>query len=125
VRAWLADYLKPLLPEGWRPIVPNARDVDEVDAVTVVLKHVRMERLASAPLGHLRHDVVMTVISPFKAVEAAEDDLDDALTKVLTALSKSSLVTWTSADKVRTGDAWAWDINVQVLSNTDPETPEE
>ena len=118
VRDYLATELTPLLPASWR-IIPEQRMPQTLDTITVVLKHRRIERLAEAPVGNLRNEVVLTVVDPHEDWATAEDALDDAVNDVLTALDGHSQINWTLAEKVAVSDTYiGWDLTLTVITST-------
>lgn len=119
VRSWLVDALD--LPEAW-DVIAEQRVPDVIERRTVVvLKHSRIEPRDEGAVGQLRHTVIMSVFSPLTKVAAAEDDLDDAVTVLLTALDAHDRINWTDAVKVVAPNEknFGWDITLSVL--TDPE----
>jgi len=116
VREWLEDQLTPELPEGWR-FIPNQRMAATIDRITVVLKHTDIERLPEAPLGTLRNTVVLTVADPHEDQVRAENELDDAVLELCTAIDGLPNINWTRASKVLVNDTYlGWDITLTVIS---------
>lgn len=114
VRNYLATELA--LPPAWT-LIPEQRFPDTIARPTVVLQHTRIERLAEAPLGHLRHEVVLTVLDPHTDIAAAEDALDDAVTTLLSAIDGHPTIGWTRSEKVVHRDTYpAWNITLTVIT---------
>lgn len=118
-RKELANTLKPLLPKAWR-LVPYADNLDTLDRVVVMIKQTQIERLPAAPIGTYRTSFVVTVIAPQSDSEKAEDELDDGVHEVLSALDSINNSLWSSAEKVLFSDSnLAWDIAMQVVTRKD------
>lgn len=116
VRDWLQEQLTPLLPPSWQ-IIPNQVMPQTLSRITVVIKHLEMERLAEAPLGSLRHQIILTVADPHEDQVKAENALDDEVLKLCTALDSLDGLTWTGAKKVAVRDPYiGWDITLTVIS---------
>lgn len=113
VRTWLDTNLAPLFPEGWR-WVPYQRNTDSLDAVTVQWKQSRILPLSEAPMGVLRVEGTVTVMSPRTDVERAEEELDEAIVDLLAAIDALAGLAWTEATKVVVNDGgnFGWDISV-------------
>lgn len=115
VRAYLRDELG--LPSSWT-VIPAQRFPETIARTTVVLQHARIERLAEAPVGNLRHEVVLSVVSPKTDIAAAEDDLDDAVTTLLSAIDGHASIGWTQAEKVMHQNTYpAWNVTLTVITN--------
>ena len=116
VREWLQAQLRSELPEGWK-FIPNQRMAATIDRITVVLKHTDIERLPEAPLGNLRNTVVLTVADPHEDQVRAENELDDAVLELCTAIDGLPNINWTRASKVLVNDTYlGWDITLTVIS---------
>lgn len=120
VRDYLDGELTPLLPATWK-LIPNQRMPETIDGITVVLKHLKIERLPEAPIGSLKNSVTITVADPHQDQVTAEDALDDSVLTLITALDGHSNILWTGADKVLVNNTYlGWDITVEV--NTEKES---
>lgn len=125
-RAWLAWYLKPLVPEKWR-ILDSFTLPQTIDVPTVTITHTKIEPQPVAPRSSsLVNDVVIRVADPHVDIKNAEPALDEEVLKLVYLLKNSERLRWSSAEKVQVKDTdyYAWDITVQVLS-TNPTTPAE
>lgn len=115
VRAYLVEQLN--LPAGWK-VIPEQRFPETISATTVILQHTRIEPLPAAPIGHLRHEVTLSVLSPFTDIAKAEDDLDDAVAAIITNLDGHDQISWTAAEKTTHNDSYgAWNITLTVISS--------
>lgn len=120
VRSWLDDNFAPLLPEGWR-WVPYQRNVDALDATTVIWKQSRILPLDAAPLGAVRVEGTLTVATPHSDIERAEQALDDAVTELCSALDGLDGIAWTEATKVSLGESGPLGYDIQVWTTATPE----
>lgn len=120
VREWLDENLKPLLPEGWR-WVPYQRNVDTLDAVTVIWKQSRIVPLDEAPLGAVRVEGTLTVCTPHQDIARAEEALDDAVTDLCSALDGLDGIAWTSAQKVALGEGGPLGYDIEIWTTATPE----
>ena len=121
VRSWLVDALN--LPTEW-DVIPEQSVPDVITRrPVVVLKHSRIEPRDEGSLGQLRHTVIMSVFSPYTKVADAEDDLDDAVTTLLTAIDSHDRINWSDAQKVVSPNEknFGWDITLTVLTDPEPE----
>lgn len=135
VREGMSAALKPLLDEWMWRWIPEQREPDTLDAIAVIWKQSRITRLPEAPLGHVRVDGVLTVVSPKSDVAEAESQLDDAVTDLCIALDGIKGIAWTEARKVGVNDKYfGWDIDVwttasptatRPMSPTEPEPDDE
>ncbi|WP_341999388.1 hypothetical protein MRBLWH7_000798 [Microbacterium sp. LWH7-1.2] len=121
VRAYLVEQLA--LPAEWH-VIPEQRFPESIAKTTVVLQHVRIEPLSEAPIGHLRHEVVLSVIDPRTDIAAAEDTLDDTVTQILIRVDGLERVGWTSAEKVLHSDRPAWNLSLFVITESAAPDPE-
>lgn len=116
VRAWLVDQLTPVLPAKWR-LIENQRMPETIDRITVVLKHTTIERLPEAPIGQLRHTVILTVVDPHQDAVKAENALDQSVIELVTAIDGLQYVNWTGAAKVAVTDTYlGWDITLTAIT---------
>lgn len=120
VRGWLDEHLKPLLPEGWR-WVPEQRNLDTLDAVTVIWKQSRILPHAAAPLGAVRVEGTLTVATPHTDIARAEESLDDAVIELCSALDGLDGIAWTEATKVSLGESGPLGYDIQVWTTYTPE----
>jgi len=116
VRSWLAEQLKPLLPEGWRLLEVSSLP-DTLSTVTVVLKHLGMRPLAEAPKGHLLNEVVVTIADPHGNLDKADDELDNNVLDLVHALDSVKKIIFTEAKKVLVDERWlGWDITCSTIT---------
>ncbi|PPI28202.1 hypothetical protein [Rathayibacter sp. AY1B5] len=118
VRAQLSEILKPLLPKGW-VIIPEQRDPGVITNSTVLLKQERISKLPASPIGSLQTSFILTVLTPHADTARAEDDLDDAVLELTTALDSLNGVDWTEAQKVISGDYLGYDISLFIITKKD------
>ncbi|WP_349902607.1 hypothetical protein [Parafrigoribacterium humi] len=117
LRVWLDEQLTPLLPSGWT-LIPNQRMPETITVTTVVLKHLEIERLDAAPLGQLRNTVVLTVADAHQNQTTAENELDESVLTLCTALDALKNLNWTGAKKVLVNDTYlGWDITLTVITS--------
>lgn len=119
LRAWFSAQLKPLLPSGWR-YIPNQNTPSTITVPTLVYKLLEIEPLPEAPLGALRHRIVLTLLSPHEDDVKAEDALDNEVIELITALDPHSLIAWETARKIRDDKSsrLGWDITVTAVTTT-------
>lgn len=113
-RELLEQHLTPLLPSDWA-VLPYQANLSTIDRVVVVLKHNKITKLPEAPMGTLANEFTVTVASPKTDMKLAEEDLDDAVLAVVTALDASLVLDWSEATKVKISDKTpyiGWDITV-------------
>jgi hypothetical protein len=105
------------IPEAFR-LIPNQTMPQTIDRPTVVVKHLRMEPLAEAPVGHVRNTVILTLADHHETEAIAEEALDTAVVELLTALDGHEAITWTEAEKVSVVDRYlGWDITLTVITS--------
>lgn len=125
VRGYVLEMLD--LPPEWKQVAEQ-RIPSTIDRPTVVLKHSRVEKLKEAPIGQLRHEVILAVFVPNRDLARAEDELDSAITEIIAALDGHSTLNWTEAEKVVTPDGQfpGWEITLSVLTGiaTPPPAPD-
>jgi hypothetical protein len=115
IRPWLAEQLE--LPTAWH-VIPEQRMPETIARITVVIKHRRIEKLPEAPIGHLRHEVTLTVADPHTDVAAAEDALDEAVVELIGTLDGHPSISWSDAEKVAVNDTYfGWDLTLSVITN--------
>lgn len=120
--ALLADTLRPLVPADWR-IVDVERAVDELDAVTVVIKLDTITRPREAPnSGRYMVGWTVTVMQPHADPDRADPAVYDACLELVAALDGITWLTWTTAQKVLAGDRYAFDITVETITTPREET---
>lgn len=105
------------LPAEWQQIGVQ-RMPDTISKTTVIVKHLRMERLAEAPIGHVRHEVTLSVFTPLQDTAQAEDALDDNITDLLTSIDALPDIGWLDAQKVTSPNEQnlGWDIRLTVIT---------
>lgn len=117
LRSWFSTQLKPLLPERWR-YIPNQNTPATITVPTLVYKHLEIEPLPEAPLGALRHRIVLTLLSPHEDDVKAENALDNEVIELITALDPHSVLAWETARKIRDEKTsrLGWDITVTAIT---------
>lgn len=128
VRNWVADLVRPHLPDGtvagqpaWR-IIPNLSDTVESLTTVVYITFRTIDHGDGGqplPPGQCRCEMVVEVAPP---KTDTDDAADDAVVELIAALHHNQ-VAWARAEKKRndTGSI-AWEIFVSVLCRvTDPE----
>ncbi|KQQ22877.1 hypothetical protein ASF48_06995 [Rathayibacter sp. Leaf299] len=118
VRAQLSDLLKPLLPKGW-VIIPEQRDPGVITKTTVLLKQDKISKLPASPIGSLQTSFILTIVTPHIDTTRAEDDLDDSVLELTTALDSLNGVDWTEAQKVGAGEYLGYDISLSIITKKD------
>ncbi|MBH0054482.1 hypothetical protein I6E74_09925 [Salinibacterium sp. SWN139] len=116
IREQLADAITPLLPSTWK-IVPNQVGVETLSKVTVVIKHLQMSKFPEAPIGHLQHELTITIIDPHTDQVRAENALDDSVLELVTALDSIPGLIIKLAKKVFTDETYlGWDVEITTFS---------
>lgn len=117
LRAKVSAALKPLLPSTWR-YIPNQATPATISVPTLVYKLLEIDPLPEAPLGALRHRIVLTLLSPHEDDVKAEDALDNEVIDLITALDPHSWIAWESARKIRDDKTsrLGWDITVTAVT---------
>lgn len=115
VRGYVLNMLE--LPSEWRQI-QEQRIPATIERTTVILKHARVEKLREAPIGHLRHEVILAVFVPNRDLARAEDELDVAITEIIASIDGHSTLNWTEAQKIVTPDGQfpGWELTLTVLT---------
>lgn len=122
LRTWFSAQLKPLLPKNadgspaWR-YIPNQKTPDVITVPTLVYKLLELEPLPEAPLGALRARIVLTLLTPFEDDVKAENELDNQVMSLVTALDPHSNISWETARKIRDDktDRLGWDFTVTAV----------
>lgn len=123
VREFVRTELAAMVPTSWT-IIPAQRFPETISTTTAIIQHTRISRLVAAPLGHLEHEITISVIDPHTDITTAENELDDAITEVLTALDGHPDIRFTDATKTMHNDAYAaWNMTFRVLSRRPTPTP--
>ena len=122
VRAFILEQLA--LPDEWRQI-PEQHVPEVIDRETVVVKHTRIEKLPEAPVGHLRHEVILAVFIPNRDLARAEDRLDEAVLELLQAIDGHAQINWREAEKVvSSGNQYpGWELSLTVITQQPEPTP--
>ncbi len=97
LRRTLADALAAALP-AYR-VMGYATELDAVTRPTVLLWVSLIEPFETFGLDYLKVTFELWVVIGSQDPERANDDADDALTDVLTALQPLDYVDWTSAER--------------------------
>ncbi len=122
VRAYILTELD--LPAAWRK-VDEQRIPEVIDRETVVLKHSRVEKLPEAPIGQLRHEVILGIFVPNQDLARAENRLDEAVTELIAEIDGHRHINWRSAEKViGPGNQYpGWEITLTVNTQKPDPTP--
>lgn len=119
LRSQLADALKPALPPRVKIIdVPRGIDGMETGRPVVMLYRSSVSKAPNA-IGTFFNEFSLWIVSPNVDPKRSEDQLDEILDDVLTALTGISWCNWTTATRSTFGDqqAPAYEIAIQVISN--------
>lgn len=116
IRLQLAEQLEQLLP-GIK-IIPNSRNVDSLGTTPAVQISLQtITPLPEAPAGANLATFTVTIVTPHTDPEQAEDDLDDLVGDLLTALDKLEVLDWSEARKVLWDDRHlAYDVTVTAVT---------
>jgi hypothetical protein len=99
-------------------VVPTVRDVGELSKPVLIIKTNSLSKIPQAPRAGFLGNFTATLVSPFKDLERAEDDLEDRLEVLLPLLFSWGLV-WSSADQARFDeDRICYDIHIQSVLNS-------
>jgi hypothetical protein len=123
LREELRKRLTPVLPKGY-VLRPNGLALETITKPVLQLKQLAMQPSAEAPMGSLTVEFVATMAVPQRNPQAAEDQLDDDVTEMVTALDQLPDLNWTRAQKVTAGpdDQYlAYDITITFNTAYDPE----
>lgn len=119
VRDQLVSLLTPQLPAGWR-LVKYQRNLDTIDAVTVMFKQATIKNTPEAPRGTYTYGYVITLIDPATDPERAEVSLDDNVETLWKVLESSSSLHPTLATKAKFSDTnLCYDIDLEILARKD------
>ena len=105
VRQTLADALAPHLPNHWR-VLPWADSLDRIDTHRPVLMLYR-ERVTPSDVGtftHLDNHMALWLLSPHVRPGTVDDDLDDNLDTLISALDQITWARWSEAERGTWGD---------------------
>lgn len=126
VRAFVLRELD--LPPDWKQI-EEQRIPDVIERETVIVKHSRIEKLPSAPIGHLSHEVILAVFIPNRDLARAESRLDAAVLELISAIDGHPSINWREAEKVVTPrneyPGWELALTVHTARDTDTTTESE
>lgn len=116
LRTDLAAYLTELLAvtPGLDDVkvVPSVRPLGELDQPVLIVKTDTYQKTPAAPLSNLTGGFTLTLISPHRDIDRAEDDLEDRLT-LLAPLLFTAGISWQDATQVGYGDTYlGFDIRV-------------
>jgi hypothetical protein len=118
----LATTLRELVPAAWR-IVPVERNVDELDATTVVIKLDSVRRIPEAPKsGRYFATWTVTVATPHIDPTLGDPDIFDSLLALLDALELVDWLEWTAAQKVVESSRYAFDITLDTITKREETT---
>lgn len=110
----LRQALTAALPASWKvgDFVPVGT---RVDRMTVSVWATTMHHLDAAPSGHYVLGLTVAILTPHQDPQRADDTLDDALRRVLSALWVLPGVLVTAAERQATNDqtVHAWVLTVQ------------
>lgn len=116
IRTQLLAHLQPLLPEEWT-VLPYQANVSTIDRIVVVLKHNKISKDPDSPMGTVINEFIVTVVSPVSDIKTAEEQLDDAVLELITALDSHLQLNWTEAQKVLVSEKAGyigWDITLTI-----------
>lgn len=119
VRSDLAAALKPLLPPRTKIIdVPRSLDGIETSRPVVMLYRERVEKAPNA-IGAYFNTFALWIISPNVDTSRAEDQLDNMLDEVISALDELSWLNWSNAQRSTFGDAQApaYQVELTIVTN--------
>lgn len=115
IRKQLADQLAPHLPGA--KFVPVSRSLDSISDPVVMISLRELDRLPEAPIGCHQARFVVTVITPLKTPQRAEDDLDTLVADLVTGIDSIDSLRWESATKVVYNDSHlAYDVTVYAVT---------
>lgn len=113
-RKQLADMLQPHV--GATKIVPSSRAIDNLVAPVIQITLQEIQRLQEAPIGKHLAQYTVTVVTPEKATQTAEDKLDTLVADLIFAIDQLDGVSWTVARKVIFADKYlAYDVTVNAV----------
>lgn len=93
-------------------VVPSVRQIGELDQPALIVKTDSYTKTPQAPLKKITGEFTLTLISPHRDIDRAEDDLEQRLDLLTPALFTSG-ITWQEATQVGYGDNFlAFDIRV-------------
>lgn len=120
LRSQLADALKAVLPSNVKIVdVPRGLDGIEARRPVVMLYRSNVTKAPNAQ-GTFFNAFSLWIVSPNVDSRRSEDQLDEMLDEVLTALVGIPWLNWSQAVRSTFGDqqAPAYEITVTVISNT-------
>lgn len=118
LRSQLATELKALLPTTVKIVdVPRGLDGIEAKRPVVMLYRTSVQKAPNG-IGTLFNTFSLWIVSPNVDPKRSEDQLDEMLDTVLTALLSISWLKWTQAVRSTFGDqqAPAYEITLEVIS---------
>lgn len=125
-RTLLAQALRAALP-AWQ-IVSDARQLDTVRKPgAIVLWSQKRTKAPALGLAWFKDEITLQVLTATDKPDLIEDDLDDLLLQVMSALEPLDSFAWETAERVAVADTWhGWQLTITCLYQvtTEPE-PEE
>ena len=121
VRTTLVEYLTTLVAstpelEDVR-VIPTIRYVGEISTPILIVKTNSLAKIAAAPRAGFLGSFTLTLVSPHKDLDRAEDDLEGRLEVLLPSLFTWGLL-WESADQAQYDkDRICYDIHTTSVLN--------
>jgi hypothetical protein len=104
VRTALIEELQVLLSvtDGLEDVrvIPSVRALDDLSQCVLIVKTNGWSRTPAAPMRNLTGDFTLTLVSPHKDIDRAEDDLETRL-EALTNILNTSVMGWTEATQAQ------------------------
>jgi hypothetical protein len=120
MRKQLAAALTAALPRAGYRVLDNEKARATLDRRLVRVSQMGFSRLPEAPQAALGVRFNVRVTSNVADLDAAEDQLTEAVAEVCFALESVPRIRWTEADKVMDGDRLAYDITVTAIARKEP-----
>jgi len=125
-RKILAGAMAAALP-SWQ-IVADARQLDSVRKPGALVMFTQKRKKAPAlGLDWLSDEVTLQIVTAAEKSDQIEDDLDELLLQVLSALEPLTAFTWDTAERVVVADAfhgWQLTVTCAFRVETVPDAPE-
>lgn len=122
VRALVAGYLAPIIPDTWTVVPHTVTTVNTLAAPTVFIEHSTIVPAPEAPSGHVHNTVVVTVLSHHTDYAKAEDAIDSDVLHLIEQLDDQDAIGWTRAEKIAMKDTYlGWAITLTFITATETE----
>ncbi|WP_417561868.1 hypothetical protein [Microbacterium sp.] len=122
VRALVAGYLAPIIPDTWKVDPHTVKTVDKLPAPTVYVEHTTIEPAPEAPAGHVHNTVVVTILSHLTDYQKAEDALDSDVLHLIEQLDTQDAIAYQRAEKITVKDTYlGWAITLTFITTTETE----